>query len=257
MDVGSHLRQAREARGLSLTELSNRTKIRVALLRAIDDNDFERLPGGVFTLGLLKAYAREAGVDPNAVAQAYVAATRPHTTVDEPRPPVDERGAPMALDPSPASVKPGKEAYRAAAVLAAFVLAALVIAFSRGRNEMQPEGASSASQPDVPAATTGTVPDARPAAAEAATGRLRVELRANGLCWIEATADGARVVYRLLKPGERETIEAEADVLMRVGEPGALSVTINGAPARPLGARGQPVWVRITPENVPALTSTS
>ena len=51
MDVGGQLRQARTARKLSLADISVRTKINQSILRAIEENRFDRVPGGLFTRG--------------------------------------------------------------------------------------------------------------------------------------------------------------------------------------------------------------
>ena len=74
MDLGSELRHARERLGLSLDDIAERTKIRAATLRAIEHDDFDRLPPPIFTRGFLKAYAREVGLDPDGVANRFAAA---------------------------------------------------------------------------------------------------------------------------------------------------------------------------------------
>jgi hypothetical protein len=48
---------------------------------------------------------------------------------------------------------------------------------------------------------------------------------------------------------EREVIEAREEVVLRVGDPAALMFHINEMPGRPLGRAGQPITVRITPQN--------
>jgi hypothetical protein len=80
-------------------------------------------------------------------------------------------------------------------------------------------------------------------------GPLRVELRTNGLCWVALSVDGEPVLARLLRAGEHLVFEVEAEAEMRVGDPGALSVTINGRPGRSLGESEEPVDVRITRTN--------
>jgi hypothetical protein len=80
-------------------------------------------------------------------------------------------------------------------------------------------------------------------------GPIRVELVTRAQCWVSARVDGERVVSKLLQPGERHTLDITDEVVLRVGEPGALSVSINGQAGRPLGPAGQPVTVRITRDN--------
>jgi cytoskeleton protein RodZ len=59
--VGSYLRQQREKAGLSLEQLGGSTKIRPALLRSLEEDQFDSLPSGVFVRGFVKAYAAETG----------------------------------------------------------------------------------------------------------------------------------------------------------------------------------------------------
>jgi cytoskeleton protein RodZ len=71
MSIGSDLRQAREQQGLTLRDLSERTKIRAAVLRGIEQDTFDRTIGAVIMRGFLKLYAREVGLDPADVARRY------------------------------------------------------------------------------------------------------------------------------------------------------------------------------------------
>ena len=63
MDVGAELREARLRAGLSREDLSQRTKIQLAKLEALEVNAFERLPEGIYLDGLIRAYANEVGLD--------------------------------------------------------------------------------------------------------------------------------------------------------------------------------------------------
>ena len=72
MHVGEELRAARERQALSLDELSTRTKIAVERLKAIEDEEIERLPPVAYLKGFVHAYAAEVGLDPNATAQRYL-----------------------------------------------------------------------------------------------------------------------------------------------------------------------------------------
>jgi transcriptional regulator with XRE-family HTH domain len=72
MHVGRELRTAREQYGLSLEELSARTKLGVERLKAIEDEEVDRLPPVVYLKGLVRAYAAEVGLDPSATTQRYL-----------------------------------------------------------------------------------------------------------------------------------------------------------------------------------------
>lgn len=73
---GEKLRKQRERRGLSLDAISNTTKISTRMLRAIEDEHFDQLPGGVFNKGFVRAYARQVGLDEEDTIAEYLAALR-------------------------------------------------------------------------------------------------------------------------------------------------------------------------------------
>jgi hypothetical protein len=73
---GDKLRQRREQRGISLDAISGTTKISTRMLRAIEDEHFDQLPGGVFNKGFVKAYARQVGIDEEEAVSDYLLALR-------------------------------------------------------------------------------------------------------------------------------------------------------------------------------------
>src|SRR5262245_30639211 len=77
MDLGSDLRQARERAGLSLSELAARTRIPLRHLLSIEDNDFDKVPPGIFLRSFIRTYAREVRVDPGAAIAEYRSMTDP------------------------------------------------------------------------------------------------------------------------------------------------------------------------------------
>jgi hypothetical protein len=88
----------------------------------------------------------------------------------------------------------------------------------------------------------------RPADAPAAN-TLRLDVKPTGTCWLSATADGQRVLYRLMEAGEHTQVEAHDEVTLLVGDPATCAFDINGAGVRQLGAPGQPVSIRLTRQN--------
>ncbi|MGA7170523.1 MAG: helix-turn-helix transcriptional regulator, partial [Candidatus Sulfotelmatobacter sp.] len=73
---GEKLRRQRELRGLSLEAISTTTKIGTRMLRAIEDEHFDQLPGGVFNKGFVRAYARQVGLDEEEAVTDYLTALR-------------------------------------------------------------------------------------------------------------------------------------------------------------------------------------
>src|SRR5271170_860813 len=60
---GEELRKEREARGIALETITNSTKISSRHLCALEGEQFDRLPGGVFNRGIVRGYARVVGLD--------------------------------------------------------------------------------------------------------------------------------------------------------------------------------------------------
>ncbi len=70
-DIGNYLKREREAREISLQEISQKTKISVEFLKAIENNEFDKLPAEVFTIGFIRNYARYLGLNDDEVVNMY------------------------------------------------------------------------------------------------------------------------------------------------------------------------------------------
>src|SRR5437773_11028760 len=80
MAIGGELRAARCARKRSIDDISRATKIAPQVLRAIENDRFEAVPGGVFARGFLRAYAREVGLDGEELVRRFREEVEPPAT---------------------------------------------------------------------------------------------------------------------------------------------------------------------------------
>lgn len=67
--IGELLKKTREEQGLSLEDVANKTKIHIYKLKAIEEGNKSALPAKVFTVGLIKSYARELKIDLNKISK--------------------------------------------------------------------------------------------------------------------------------------------------------------------------------------------
>jgi cytoskeletal protein RodZ len=245
MDIGRHLRESRERRGLTLNQIAASTKLSITTLQRIERNEFDRLPGGIFTRGFLRAYAAEVGVNPEEVVNNYLVQFSYPPAAAEELPPV--RGTEDAQTGS-----------RLLMAVVAFGLALIVYGSFRDADEppVGPrleliEAPTPTAPPGTPAASpvTGGVPSSALPATERQAAGVHLEIQPTGECWVSAVADGRVVVQRLLQSGERVTIIAREEVILRIGNPGVFAYTLNGASGHPLGEAGTPVTVQITRDN--------
>ena len=73
-EPGLHLRHRRLVQGMSLHHVEAATKVGVAILERIENEDFDALPAAVFVRGHVEQFARELGIpDPTAFAKTYIA----------------------------------------------------------------------------------------------------------------------------------------------------------------------------------------
>jgi len=251
-EIGGDLRRARIARKQSIEDISRATKINASLIRAIESDAFDRLPGGLFTRGFLRAYAREVRLDPDEVVARYRTEFEQLTAPE----PADVA---QPHDEQTSVVRPvvdidGDAAHSRKIQILQLCIILLIVALYFAVTRRPSQHAQSdvkavapaviPSKPETPVATNGTVvPEQKP------DGPLTVELRPQGPCWVEATADGKRVFGKLMDAGQHETITVRDDMMLRVGDPGAFAFTIDGVPGRTVGEAGHPAWVRINRQN--------
>ena len=248
-DIGSRLKQARERRNLSLAAIADSTKIPIHTLEAIERNDFARLPGGLFRRAFIRAYATEVDLDGDALASEY------HEMVE-----IDRAALAMAASAAARKRVSRRRSWRSAAAGAGVLLGAWLASTIIG-GLRQPDGPAPPPIENpiesVPTRTRGPATSGGGAETSAGAGTirrpdalpLRLEIRADRHCWVSAFADGKRLLYRVLLPGESSLIEAREAIDLRLGDAGALTYVINGAPGRPLGGSGEVVSTRITTEN--------
>jgi cytoskeleton protein RodZ len=240
---GENLRRERELRGVSLREVAESTKISVRFLQALEEDRMEVLPGGLFPRSFVRQYAQYIGLDPERAAADFMAAHR-ETPAERRQPPTPSRRL---------TVSPGHVFLGAVAVLAVV----LTMWHVSGEKESAAVPART-SEPAAPAVLpTDRVyppPVAEPASVAPARNGLVLTMTAQQDCWVEVRADGETVINRVLVEGESETLAADGEIVLSVGNAGGLSLRLNDRPAAPLGRSGE---VRknivITRQNLPSL----
>src|SRR5438128_10125594 len=82
LGIGERLRNAREAKGLTLAVAETLTRIRATCLAALEEEQVDRLPGAAYARGYLRTYALALGLDPDDLMEAYPGAfSQPHEPI--------------------------------------------------------------------------------------------------------------------------------------------------------------------------------
>ncbi|MFD1611095.1 helix-turn-helix domain-containing protein [Sphingomonas tabacisoli] len=222
--AGADLRAAREAAGMSLSDVAAKTRIPQRHLEAIERDDYNALPSATYGVGFARAYARAVGADEVAVA-ATVRAQLEHGG--------RARAEYQAFEPAdPARVPPRTLAWTAA-IVALLILGgyALWRATLRGGSDTTPEVVTASPTP----AAVQPKP-AAPAAAPTPTGGP-VVLTATDTVWLRISdATGKRLFEKQMAAGETYAVPADANgPTIMTGRPNVLKVTVGGVEVPPLG----------------------
>jgi cytoskeleton protein RodZ len=249
---GETLRRERELRGIELRDVAQATKISVRFLQALESDRIEVLPGGIFRRSFVREYARYIGLDADRMVSDFMHA------YGEERPRASDAAAPApaAAAPRPsAPLSPVRSLYRRLF----FGLGFLAACGGAMQLKRTPEPAPSAAVAESPAIVfpqDQLLPQISSAAelGEPPSGPLVLTLSAQESCWVGASADGRVVLNKVLNSGETQTLSATDQIVLSVGNAGALSLRINDRPGLALGRRGE---VRrnivITKQNLPSL----
>ena len=104
MSIGGALTEARSEAGLSITDVSERTRIRAAIIRDIEKDDYAACGGDFYARGHIRAIAKVVGADPVPLIEEYDAARLPPEDPDGLIPglaPPDARTGPDQVQASP------------------------------------------------------------------------------------------------------------------------------------------------------------
>ena len=253
MDIGTQLRSAREGKGLTIGTLAERTRVPVRTLAAIERNDQSALPPHPFGRGFVRAYAEEVDLDSERLVREYFA--------QFPSPPPAANHVPRSREPLEPTWQPPSRwiGMGTAVAILLVVVAAAVVLGRRSESAAEPGTVGTTGTSPVTAATGAAAPVAAKPTAEATSTAnppapgpatsVTVVLSFSRPCWVAATVDGERVIYRVLQAGERHTLTAAREMTLRFGDAGAVSWTINGRDAGIPGADGAVRNVHITAEN--------
>lgn len=243
MSIGDTLAEARRQAGLTVTQVSQQTRIRETIVRGIERGDFSACGGDFYARGHIRSIARVVGLDPDALVAEYDAAHgAPHSI----------RAAEVFEPSTPIRLKEPRRRFNwsVAMVLALAVIVGYVIyhtvSSGGGTNSPAASGQHQSPASHQPAAHHSS----SPAPANASHSRLlviKLAVKAQP-CWVEFTRrNGAYLTQVTLLPGARRTWRFKHAVNMQLGNPGAVVLTVNGQNRGRPGTVGNPVTLSFHP----------
>ncbi|NLT34702.1 MAG: helix-turn-helix domain-containing protein [Gaiellales bacterium] len=244
IEIGNSLREARNRQGLSIRDAEDATKIRSKYLQAMEQDDFEVLPGPTFVMGFLRTYAAYLGLDADAVVEEYRNAYAPHV--------LDAHRLPNApLRSRPRQTGPRRSNYVVVAVIALVVI--IILAWVGWGNRRTGDTVTTVSRTTITATTgaSGTdrvagasaqdSPSGTGSASVAEQGEAVAAVDGEGLavaveavrdcCYLvvrEGSSGGKTLYSQTLEEGESVSFEGENVLWMTIANPTAVILNING-----------------------------
>jgi len=254
--VGAVLREAREAKNLSLEQVSRTTRIHAHVLKALEEDDTGKL-GVVYTKSFLRLYAEFLGLDKEEMVARFAAAT-PDEAMPVKKIIVSASGGPGPRGPAgPGGRLWGQLCRQVRRVpWQRVAIGALVIVFIFGmgrwvkgcRARAREKRAAAAAQPAPrPARAAKTAPP-QPAASKAVSKppvkkteeqSVVLVVRAVDKTWLQVKADGAIIFQSVLSKGSSERWQAREKIELSIGDAGALELEVNGRFLDRIGRPGQ------------------
>jgi len=243
MSLGSVISASRNAAGMTIDQLADATSVRPGLLREMENDNFVNCGGETYARGHLRNIAVALKVNPETFLSLYVEEQS-----------VEHRKIQDLLTETNVMRPPKEKNNVSWKSLATISLACIVVAgaaqivISNSKTVtvelMRPTPSPSVSPSESASATEIASPSASATTAEVAmTGAIVVEISASrGKSWIFANdATGKTLFSGQLRSGSTRTIASDAIINVRVGNAGAVDLTVNGKKMDSIGANGEVV----------------
>ena len=223
-EIGNTLREARVRRNLTLQQVEEDTKIRVKYVQAMENEDFEVMPGATYVKGFLRTYATYLALDPEVILDEYRSRGVKTAEIQEPFGGVSMLGAPHSHR--------GRNTVVFVAVICLLVLGVIWIL-----------GRDSDTQPSTkPGALGITSPSPSPSASKSANpqkttepvvkGELRISAP-NGDSWLEVRKDSSTgtVLFSGTVTKGKTKVFVGTTLWLRLGNPSAVRIEVEGRKA--------------------------
>ena len=224
-EIGNTLRESRVRRNLTLQQVEEDTKIRVKYVQAMENEDWDVMPGATYVKGFLRTYATYLGLDPNIMIDEY----RSRGVA-----PAAERHEPFggsSVIGKPRSHR-GRNTIVFVAVICLLVLAVIYVLGMNSDKDAEPPTKPGALGITSPSPTASKSPSPKASATVKPGLRDVVTVEAvDGECWIQVRRDdesGIVLYSGTLQKGDRKSFKGKA-LWIRIGNPSVVALTIEGS----------------------------
>ena len=249
MSIGQALSSARLDAGLSIDDISAKTRLRATVIRAIEADDFSLCGGDFYARGHIRTLAGLVGLDPAPLLAEYDATIGPKDDGQATSQLYESEVTGRAITRTAQKRSPHWGLAAVGTTLVAIIVFATIGLLNHAKKTPAvaappgPVAAAVTSAPPSPSPSPSPVvvqsPPASPSASIAteptpstvvAEAGVHVVLRiTTAKCWVAATASNGQVLYQgVLAPGATQTFDDAQRVTLRLGNAPATDITVNG-----------------------------
>lgn len=243
--LGQSITAAREARGYTVAEVSERTRIRSTVIRAIENDSFDLCGGDVYARGHLRSIAAVVGLDPTPLVAQFD---------------LNSQDVPVAASevfPGESGGRERKGANWSAAMAVALVIAVALVAVQVFRSgDDVPRDTTTIANPTTSAAPEPSVEptDPEPNDSQVAQAHKEVLLKVaalpDNLSWVQVTNSEGRVLFSdNLAHGQAKTFRDRKALHLVLGNAAGVDLVVNGSDVGTPGASGEVARLTFTPDD--------
>ncbi len=218
--LGEYLRKHREEANLSLKEISLITRIRCEYLKALENEEFEKIPGEVFVRGYIKEFLKTISIEPSEAIRLYNQQKEARLATQEPLPP-----------PHKPRLSPQIILYP---LLSLLIIIPMIILYSYDKSSDKVDGKVKR-ESKIDRVVTMIPNPVAPAEADY-TNKHVLEITAIEDTWIFLRIDDNLSYSMILEPGQKRIWTGDRQFLLKVGNAGGIRLTFDG---REIGAPGK------------------
>lgn len=260
-NIGEILKNARLDKGLSLEQVEEATSIRKIYLAAVEAGEYVKIPGDVFTKGIIRTYGNYLGLNGPELVTLYKAACA-GVDPEEVKPTEIRTTSKISVNPH---LKPQKSSSGIFTYLLAFILLVVIavagymfffnspavpgdtitpkqsaLSDTENKNTKVSEQEKAKIEADAKKAKERAEQAAVAAKLkQEADDKTKVAANPNGVnlymfcndrCWVDVTVDGEKAFEGTLISNQEKSFSAKKKIVVKYGNLKAMQIAVNGAP---------------------------
>jgi transcriptional regulator with XRE-family HTH domain len=236
LDPASRLRLAREQKGLSHRQVADATKLSVRQIEMLESGNLSGLPEGIYRRSIIKAVAREVGLNPDQLLTEFTSLNPDH---------LQARPSVVIAEPK-AATSFNKVLTLVSAALPMFAgILYFGLPLTRAMVADAPRPVSHERRIEQARAEIVPIGGFKETPVASRPVPVVVTLTISSRCQLRIVADGNEIVGRTMEQGETLPIELGEELLLLGDNASAVQFSINGQAGRQLGEPGDVLSARI------------